>query len=330
MSICKERITGAGAWVGADVREEDWLVELGPAERGELLDAVRGIPVGRALPDVTAADFPLPVLGPRLKELTRDLEFGRGFAVLRGIPLDLSPAETRLLYWGIVAHMGTAVSQNGRGELISHVTDYGKGDLSANAVRIYETSEVVPFHTDSSDITGLLCLCDAESGGASILASSMTIHNELLEHHRELLGIYYAGFVYDRRAEEETGEAPYYRNPVYGFFDGQLSCRYYVRHYIESAQDKTGIALSEVERLALDRFEEIAGQERNQVTMYLRPGDLQFVNNNITVHARTGYRDAPGRHRDLLRIWFNTQYARTMPDGFAKFRFGMPRVGPGA
>jgi hypothetical protein len=312
--------------VGADFQESDWLVTLEPAERDELLRAVGALAADRPLREVTAADFPLPRLAPRLAELVRELEFGRGFAVLRGVPVDLPPAELYLLYWGIVAHMGTAVSQNARGELISHVTDYGKGDLSDNAVRIYETNAVVPFHTDSSDITGLLCLCDASEGGDSLLASSVTIHNVLLERHRELLGIYYAGFVYDRRTEEESGETPYYRNPVFGYFDEVLSCRYYIRHYIDSAQRKSRIPLADVERLALDRFEEIAETESNQVGMELRPGDLQFVNNNIVVHARTAYRDAPGRRRDLLRIWFNTPHARKMPEGFAKFRFGMPRI----
>ncbi|MFC5747185.1 TauD/TfdA family dioxygenase [Actinomadura rugatobispora] len=326
MRICTRRITGPSAWVGADFQPSDWVVTLEPAERDELLQALRGLPADRPPAQVTAADFPLPRLAPKLAELVRELEFGRGFAVLRGVPIDLPPAEQYLLYWGIVAHMGTAVTQNARGELISHVTDYGKGDLSDNAVRIYETSAVVPFHTDSSDITGLLCLRDAREGGASVLASSTTIHNRLLEEHRELLGVYYVGFVYDRRTEEESGEAPYYRNPVYGYFGDVLSCRYYIRHYIESAVRKSRIPLTDMERLALDLFEEIAHTERNQVSMELRPGDLQFVNNNVVVHSRTAFRDSPGHRRDLLRIWFNTPHARKMPEGFARFRFGMPLI----
>ena len=326
MRICTRHITGPGAWVGADIKESDWLVTLGSAEREELLAATRALPPGAGPGEVTAADFPLPRLAPTLAELVRELEFGRGFAVLRGVPTDLPEPELYRLYAGLVAHMGTAVSQNARGELISHVTDYGKGDLSDNSVRIYETNAVVPFHTDSSDITGLLCLRPAAEGGASLLASSATIHNRLLERHRELLGVYYSGFVYDRRTEEESGETPYYRNPVFGYFDDVLSCRYYIRHYIDSAQQKSGLPLTEVETLALDLFEEIAETESNQVRMELRIGDLQFVNNNIVVHARTAYRDGPDQRRDLLRIWFNTPYARKMPAWFAKFRFGMPRV----
>jgi hypothetical protein len=324
--ICTRRISDGATWKGADFQSErDWLVHVDARERAELLGRLEDLPTGRAIPDLSAADFPLPVLGRKLSELVRELEYGRGFAVLRGVPIEgLSPAEVELLYRGIAAHLGIAVTQNARGEIVAHVTDYGKGDLDDNSVRIYETNAVVPFHTDSSDMTGLLCLSDAAYGGSSVLASSVVIHNHLLEHHRELLGVYYAGFVYDRRTEEEEGEAPYYRNPVYGWFDGLLSCRFYLRHYIDSAQTKSGIALTDVERHALDVFEAIAGLKQYQVTMDLLPGDLQFVNNNVVVHARTAYRDGPGHKRDLLRLWFNTPYARTMPREFAKFRFGMP------
>lgn len=326
--ICTERISDAATWQAEDFRdEEDWVVRVEEPERAELLSALDALPPGRLLREVTAEDFPLPEFGRKLADLVQELEHGRGFAVLRGVPIEgLSPERIEQLYWGIGLHMGTAVVQNGRGELIAHVTDYGKGNLDDNSVRIYETNSVVPFHTDSSDITGLLCLAAAETGGESVLASSMTIHNHILEHYRELLGVYYTGFIYDRRTEEEEGETPYYRNPVFGWFDGKLSCRFYTRHYIDSAQRKSGIALNAVDRYALDVFEAIAGLEQYQVTMQLRAGDLQFVNNNVVVHARAEYRDGPNQKRDLLRLWFNTPYARTMPEDFFKFRFGMPDV----
>ncbi|WKK26807.1 TauD/TfdA family dioxygenase [Streptomyces olivoreticuli] len=329
-SILTEPVTGPSAWRAADFTgEDDWVVTLTPEEIRELDVALTSARI-RELPleALTMADFPLPALGKTIERAVQDLEFGRGFTVLRGLPVERwTPDEARLAYWGIALHLGTPVSQNADGELIAHVKDYDEGGLDNPATRAYRTRNALPFHTDSSDIVGLLCLRGAgQGGGVSTLASSMTVHNHLLTHHRELLGLYYRGFVYDRRTEEGSQELPYYRNAVYGYFDGQLSCRFYMTHYIESAVAKTGIPLSAIERHALRLFQDIAERDDHRVEMTLRPGDLQLLNNNVVVHGRSAYEDDPGRRRDLLRLWLNTRYARCIPEDFARFRRGMPRT----
>jgi alpha-ketoglutarate-dependent taurine dioxygenase len=44
------------------------------------------------------------------------------------------------------------------------------------------------------------------------------------------------------------------------------------------------------------------------LAMDLRAGDMQFVNNHVTLHSRTQYADhpEPARRRDLIRLWLNT------------------------
>jgi hypothetical protein len=329
--VFTERMTGSSAWTSSDFTgEDDWTVHLTRADLAEL-DAVLGaIRSGRRdMAELTRTDFPLPGLGPRLEEFVHELEHGRGFGVIRGLPIErYSLAEAKLLYWGIGCHLGDAVGQNASGDLMVHVTDHGRGDLSAATTRGYQTRSALPFHTDSADIVGLLCLSNAGSGGMSTLSSSMTVHNHFLEHHRELLGILYAGFLYDRRGEEGPGEPPVYRNAVYGWFDERLSCRYYLPTFIESAQAKTGLRLSAVERLTLATFETVAGRPGHRIDMALQPGDIQLLNNNVVLHGRTAYEDGHGRKRDLLRLWLNTRQARRLPEEFAKFRFGMPVTAP--
>jgi alpha-ketoglutarate-dependent taurine dioxygenase len=41
--------------------------------------------------------------------------------------------------------------------------------------------------------------------------------------------------------------------------------------------------------------------------MDLRPGDMQFLNNHVIMHARTAFEDypEPARRRDLIRVWLN-------------------------
>ncbi|MBF6046464.1 hypothetical protein GO001_14725 [Streptomyces sp. NRRL B-1677] len=328
-TVLTEPVTGPSAWTAADFTgESDWVVVLTPEEISDLETALaaakaRGIPFEQ----LTVEDFPLPVLGKTFEAAVQELEFGRGFTLLRGLPVERwNLEEARLAYWGIALHLGTPVSQNAAGELIAHVKDYGEGEVTESATRAYRTRSELPFHTDSSDIVGLLCLRQAGEGGVSTLASSMTVHNHLLAHHRELLGLYYRGFVYDRRLEEGSDELPYYRNAVYGYFHDQLSCRFYMTHYIDSAVPKSGIPLSGIERHALRLFQDIAGMDEHRVEMTLRAGDLQLLNNNVVIHGRSAFRDEPGRRRDLLRLWLNTRYARELPEDFAAFRRGMPRT----
>ncbi|MGW1072446.1 TauD/TfdA family dioxygenase [Streptomyces sp. NPDC002537] len=329
-ALLTEPVTGPSAWLARDFTgEDDWVVVVTPEEVRELDAAVAALrDRAHGLDGLTTADFPLPTLEKTLEQAVQELEFGRGFTVLRGLPVERwSPEEARLAYWGIALHLGTPVSQNAAGELIAHVRDYGEGGLDNPTTRAYRTRNALPFHTDSSDIVGLLCLRAAgQGGGVSTLASSMTVYNHLLAHHRELIGLFYRGFVYDRRTEEGSAELPYYRNAVYGCFDGQLSCRFYMTHYIESAVARTGIPLSGIERHALRLFQDIAALDEHRVEMTLRPGDLQLLNNNVVVHGRSAYQDDPGRRRDLLRLWLNTRYARRIPDDFARFRHGMPRT----
>lgn len=329
--IRTEPVTGPGVWQASDFTDSSsWTEVLDEREIAELESALgtakeRGEPLAKLSVD----DFPLPTLGRRLEAIVDELEFGRGFSVVRGLPVDKwSVEDAKVIYWGVGLHLGVPVSQNAAGDLMAHVKDYSEGDLDdPNTVtRAYRTRSALPFHTDSADIVGLLCLRNAGHGGVSTLASSMTIYNYLLAHHRELLGIYYRGFVYDRRAEEATDEVPYYRNAVYGYFNDQLSCRFYMAQYIESATARSGIPLSDIERYALRLFQEIGAMDEHQISMKLQPGDIQLLNNNLVVHGRTAFEDQPGRRRDLLRLWLNTRKARQYPDDFAAFRFGMPKT----
>jgi alpha-ketoglutarate-dependent taurine dioxygenase len=45
------------------------------------------------------------------------------------------------------------------------------------------------------------------------------------------------------------------------------------------------------------------------LTMDLRPGDMQFLNNHVTMYSRTEYHDHPdpARRRDLIRLWLDGQ-----------------------
>jgi alpha-ketoglutarate-dependent taurine dioxygenase len=54
-------------------------------------------------------------------------------------------------------------------------------------------------------------------------------------------------------------------------------------------------------------LDQLNSDPRFSVTMDLRPGDMQFLNNHIILHSRTAYEDhpEPERRRDLIRLWLD-------------------------
>src|SRR5918998_6161757 len=84
-------VGGPAAWTGPDMarRTGEWLHTFTDTELAELDAAIRAHKAaGRAMGEITAETFRLPTLGLRLAAVLEDLLHGRGFAVLRGLPVD--------------------------------------------------------------------------------------------------------------------------------------------------------------------------------------------------------------------------------------------------
>lgn len=318
-------IHGPSAWYGPDMaRRRDWIVGLSRDEVAEVEAAVSGtLARGTDVAAIRRDGFPLPRLAPRLTAVLADVLDGRGFAVIRGLPVERwTVREAAVAFFGIGSHLGSARSQNGRGHLLGHVKDLGISSADP-AVRIYQTRERQTYHTDSCDVVALLCLKTAKSGGQSALVSSVTIHNEMRRRRPDLLRLLFRPIATDRRGEVAPGQKPYFEIPVFSWHHGLLSA-IYQRQYIESAQrfpDAPRITPELAE--ALDLFDALANDPALCFTMDLLPGDLQLVHNHTLLHDRTGFEDWPGpeKRRHLLRLWLAPAAARPLPPVFAE-RFG--------
>ena len=166
------------------------------------------------LPDgltaIGADAFKLPTLRVKLLALRQELIHGRGFGMLRGLPIArYTEHQIQLIFRGLGSHLGMARSQNAQGHLLGHVRDLGLSSQDPG-VRVYQTNERQTFHTDSADVVGLLCLKNAMSGGDSLLVSSSTIFNELRQQCPELLSLLLQPVATDRRGEVSVGQAPYF------------------------------------------------------------------------------------------------------------------------
>ena len=74
------------------------------------------------LQDVTHKDFKLPKLGPKLIEFRDEAVNGRGFVLLRGLPVqDWAVEEVATAYWGMGTYWGKAQPQNRLHHLLGHV-----------------------------------------------------------------------------------------------------------------------------------------------------------------------------------------------------------------
>jgi hypothetical protein len=306
-SIWMKPIDTPSAWRGETLAAQtSWILTLTEAEIADVDRALATAKAtGRPLEDIQREHFPLTVLQPRLAQVLTELYEGRGFVVVRGLPVQrYSDDDVGLIFWGLGRYLGGPLYQNPQGELLGHVYDHGRtyGNID---VRGYETNAYLPYHTDAGDVVGLLCLRRGLEGGLSSIVSSVRVHNEILAQHPEYLGLLYNGFYYIRReaalTERGVSERPI---PVFGNKDGVVSCRY-IRNQINAGAVKREVELTTFEKAALDFLDEQTRRADLRLDMDLEPGDIQFINNYTTLHSRTEFVDGalPHQKRHMLRLW---------------------------
>lgn len=302
----------ASAWRGADLaRDESWIVRLSDSQLAILEEAARhSLERGVEIPQISREDFPLGAFAADIRGWAEQINRGRGFVLVRGLPVGkVDDRLVRAMFWGIGLHLGRPISQNAYGDVLGDVRNEGV-KMGSGSVRGYRTNEALRFHTDRCDIVGLLCLQPAMSGGTSSIVSSTAIYNEIARTHPEYLGPLFNGYIHANM--EEGGDRSTFRVPVYSVADGVVSCRIQ-RNTIESAR-KMGLAkYDDLETAALDCMDRLANSPEFRLDMDLQQGDMQFINNYTTLHARTAFEDwpEPQRRRHMVRLWLKTTgYAR--------------------
>jgi len=302
-------------------KQDDWIVRLDDADIAELEAALASVnKVNIGIPALSREHFVVPRLQRKIQVILHDLEDGRGFVLVRGLPIErYSKADAATIYWGIGAQLGPAFAQNAQGDMLGHVRDLGADWKTDMKARGYQTRFQLPFHNDSTDVVGLLCLQGARSGGLSRIVSSTAIHNEFLASRPDLWAVMGEPFCVDRRNEESEGQKPYYVTPCFNEFNGRLFIRYN-RNYIESAQRFPEVPrLTAAQRDALDLMDALCNDATFYLDMSFEPGDMQFICNYVILHSRTEYEDwpEPERKRHLLRLWLRTPGFKELPPAFA-------------
>src|SRR5579862_2536616 len=199
----RKLIEGPFVWTGPQLgKATDWQFALGSRHCAEIDAALARVKSrGIAWQEMRREDFPLGETAGLLGRLSAMLEDGRGLAKLSGLPVEAYTEEDlRRIWYGIGLHLGTPVSQSHDGLLMKVIQDEGAsvgqvyGEmrnedgtsfLSSYARALSNGS--LRFHTDRTDVVGLLCIGQAREGGMSKVASTVAIHNEILRRRPDLL-----------------------------------------------------------------------------------------------------------------------------------------------
>lgn len=313
--ILKQKITHKCAWKGQDLAQnKDWIYILSENSLHTLQQVLAELKTKQLqAPNFTRQDIHC-VDQAFMSELARwsdELENGYGFLLLRGLDATkYTEQQLTDIYYFIGLYMGEPVTQNPKGDLLGKVENVG--DLTQKSTRVYETNAYLPYHTDLSDVVGLLSIRKAKHGGLSSLVSAATIYNQILEHYPEYLGYYYHPTYCDHLGDPEPT-----LTPIFSYWQGKLSCRY-LRAYIELGHERKNIPISQVQKQALDLFDQLMHDPTLRLDMMLEPGDMQFCNNYSIMHSRNAFEDAQDltQRRKLLRLWLKMPNARSLSPDF--------------
>lgn len=151
--------------------------------------------LGLSLGHINQETFPLPKLHSELRRLSDELHNGHGFFVIRGLRVDEHPREENIIiYAGLSAHIAPRRGRQDKkydgkpaAVTLSHIKDLsGPGNNELIGSPAFTTDKQV-FHTDSGDIVSLFALETAAEGGASKLASTWRVYNEIARTRPDLI-----------------------------------------------------------------------------------------------------------------------------------------------
>jgi hypothetical protein len=318
-------VGGPSAWLAADLAaSKTWERDLDSTEIADITRALvheRSVNPDLDLAAMTVESFPLAGFVDEIGRLRSQIVDGVGTMVYRGFPVDrYSDHELRAIWWGLNLHVGTAVSQSWRGDVIGDVRDIGTG-ITGRAGRGYTSNTELNFHSDASDVTGLFFLRQGRTGGVSRMASSVAVYDEILRRRPDLLEVLHQPFTVSCQANEMPGELPWYELPVFGRVDDSVSCAFVKTNILWAAKNTGAPPLSDVQVEAVEFLGTVASEPQFWLERRFEAGTMWFCSNHTVLHMRTEFTDFEdvARKRHLLRIWMSLPNGRELPQSFASF-----------
>ncbi|KAI3337240.1 TfdA family taurine catabolism dioxygenase TauD [Xylariaceae sp. AK1471] len=312
-----KKLTGDLVWEGQTITDTfNWTYVLSPEHLAEIdraLTHFKGL--DKPLGAVAQETFPLPTLHAELRRLSAELHTGHGFFVLRGLRVDkYTREENIIIYAGVSAHVA---SQRGRqdhkfnGEkadvVLAHIKDLTGSDKSGVIGSPAYTTDKQVFHTDSGDIVSLFALETSAVGGASKLASTWRVYNEIAATRPDLIHTLLASWdmeVFEDSDKQYTERPLMFHFPATESRPERIALQYARRYFVGFGalpRNANIPPITEAQAEALDTVHFLG--EKFCVNTDFQKGDIQYVNNLAIFHARDGFTDTPEQQRHLLRLW---------------------------
>ncbi|KAK3309553.1 uncharacterized protein B0T15DRAFT_6238 [Chaetomium strumarium] len=295
------RLADELAWTGRDfAKSSDHILTLDDVHHAEIkaaLESFKSLDQDGDL--VEPARFPLPTLGPKLKELSRDVHDGRGFCVIRGIdPATYSVEDLTLVYLGVQSYIAEQRGrQDKRGNMLVHIVADNSTKMAAEHHR--HSTKAISFHNEESgDVVSWLTRSTAAAGGKCIIASAYTIYNVLAATRPDVIRTL-------ARSDWPFAMPRFQCRPVI-FYQGSRLIMNFGRAALMGSEAHPrpehlpSLTARQVE--ALDAIETIA--QATQLEIQTQAGDMHFINNLAILHRREGFvnGEAPSTKRHLVRM----------------------------
>ena len=312
--IGRKPAVGNNVWMAADIGGKTGLSRQLRAEELAAFDALVVASRGRTTTDIRHDHFASPHLDRLAQDCSQELVHGRGAIILTGLdPERYGPDGFRVIYWYLGQLLGSPAPQSERGDLIGYVRQekdnpFGRG---------YISNMELNFHNDFHEVLSLACVQQATSGGESGLASSLAVHNIMLDERPDLLEGLYQGWF--------DGLEPFYKIfrpsddlsadyvPFFCEADGVLSFHGFNAMFSDRAAAERGEDVPPLLQEALALTKEIAGRHEVAVRFKLEPGEMLFWHNWTLLHARNRFENTAGHERVLMRLWLYPHAGRHSP-----------------
>lgn len=234
---------------------------------------------------------PSQELSDAARSITNAIVDDPGYVVVDVAGADLTDETLISAGWNLFTVLCSPVPQYSGGELISsiRVTTAARPGVSH-----YATSHATGGnHTDGTEldeppeVTGLLCVSSADSGGETLLVDGRKVIAELSAENRAALSLplwFHSG----------VAGSPERHQPVLNGVELR-----YLRRYIEEGQRRRGV---EPPTAALDELDRLTDRADLQLPVLLRRGQLLVWNNRRFVHGRRSFIEQESR-RWLVRMY---------------------------
>ncbi|EAQ93631.1 hypothetical protein CHGG_01866 [Chaetomium globosum CBS 148.51] len=287
------------AWTGSDFNKtSDHILNLSGTHLAEIRAALGSYKsLGQDGDLVEPTNFPLPTLGPKLKELSGDIHNGRGFCVIRGLnPASYTVEDLTLVYLGVQSYIA---EQRGRqdkcGNMLVHIVADNSTKQAAEHHR--HSTKAITFHNEK--------LAMSSAGDSVAPPQYIVVHHCSATPMKRLAATRPDVIRTLSRSDWPFAMPRFQCRPVIFYRDSKLVMNFGRAALLGSdahprPQHLPSLTARQIE--ALDAIEAIA--QATQLEIQTQAGDMHFINNLAILHRREGFANGQARteKRHLVRM----------------------------